>query len=325
MRLARCSIMYWCRLAPQARVELRHWHQHAQALPDHALRHAALTKLQRESLNAEAAAFIALLSRDTGSAVRRIVAFEVLYELLDVLSEGAPLADGMVLHDRLLATLHTTTPPCDSYTAALLDACRMSPSIELREAIRVVCEAQSHNHAPDGRIRAWSEAQGGYGRWWETAAAGIACLSVHALFASPPEHHPGLTQAYMGIDALGSLLDAVRDLPSDLLDGNHNFIAHYASDREMTHRLVQITSDSLIAIRGLPGEEIHRMVLAGLLAYNLSALPGHRDLRRDAGRLLPLVRVGLFAMRLRRAHLPTRRYSRGVLIKRRRIWHRTRR
>lgn len=294
-RLLACSARYWCQLAPQARTELAHWNEHARSLPDAHLRGVALSKLHGEGLNPEGAAFIALLATDRPAAVRGIVAFQILYELLDGLTEGLPFAECLRLHERLRAILQAELPRCDTYTTVLINAARALRTPELALAIQGVCEAQSHNHAPEGQIRAWAERQQTGLFWWETAAAGISSIGVLALLASPPKRHPGLTDAYLRIDALASLLDAVRDRASDELTGNHNFTAHYETEAAMSERLQTLLLDGERAVHGLPNGAIHRMVLAGLLAYNLSAMP------EDLGLRSPLVRLGTLVMRLRRA------------------------
>jgi tetraprenyl-beta-curcumene synthase len=289
-----CSVVYWTRLAPLARRELKAWRSRARAIPDPPLRDAAVGKLAREHLNAEAAAFFANLAEDQPGVVRRIVAFEVIYELLDTLTEGLALEDALRAHDALYEG-------ADPYTALLADTWRPTqPSPVLLATVRRVVEAQSRNHAPDGELQRWAQAQNTGLLWWETAAARISCMGVHALLATPEGSHQATIDGYLQIDALASLLDALRDLPHDLIDGNHNFLAHYAGPSEAADRLVEITRNGARAVQGLPDAGVHRMVLAGLVAYNLSAFPPG-PLATRLMRALPLIRVGVFAMRIRRA------------------------
>jgi tetraprenyl-beta-curcumene synthase len=280
---------YWHRLLPQARRELAYWQSRAERIEDPELRAIALGKLAGEKTNIESAAFFALLAgKDWRRALRRIVAFQLAYELLDGLNEAHPaLEDGLRLHECLVAGIMTA-----DYDGPL--GC----------AIQDVGEAQARNHAGEG-LRAWAEAFAPRLLWWEAAAAGISSLRILAMLCSPIEHHEKVRGAYMEIDALAALLDALVDIPTDRLSGNHNWLDHYTDEQQAADRLGQLVDDADRAIRGLPSPGIHRMLLSGLLAHNLAPLGNHLPLVRLRLETRWLVRFGVRILRAIHGTVPT--------------------
>lgn len=89
--LLRANIRYWSSLAPLVRHELRQWTARAERIPDRSVRELACEKLRTEHFNAEVAATLATLSPEEHRqrVVEAIVAFEVLYDYLDGLTERA--------------------------------------------------------------------------------------------------------------------------------------------------------------------------------------------------------------------------------------------
>jgi tetraprenyl-beta-curcumene synthase len=106
--LVLANVRYWKYVAPQVRQELQRWARRAKMIPDARLREMAVGKLQLEHFNSEVAATLATLA---GKAHRRrtveaIVAFEVLYDYLDGVTEQPrddPLESGGHLYDAFTA------------------------------------------------------------------------------------------------------------------------------------------------------------------------------------------------------------------------------
>lgn len=98
---------YWTTVARRARVQLARWERTARAIPDPALRALATGKLRDEHFNAQVAATLATLAPRVRRArvVEAIVALQVMYDYLDVLSEqpagSEPSIDGRQLLEAL--------------------------------------------------------------------------------------------------------------------------------------------------------------------------------------------------------------------------------
>lgn len=95
---------YWSTVAPLVRAQLARWEQAAQAIPNPELRALALGKLREEHFNAQVAATLGTLAPRSRRArvVDAIVALQVLYDYLDVLSEQP--ATAAPIDERLLFT-----------------------------------------------------------------------------------------------------------------------------------------------------------------------------------------------------------------------------
>jgi tetraprenyl-beta-curcumene synthase len=272
------ATVHWAKLRPIAKREITHWLCRAQAIPDGQLRELAVEKLTGEALNPEGAAFFATLASQR--IVRLIVAFQVVYDYLDAVTEQpeyATLKASMRLHGALLDAVgrqgnHAYYERDDlGYIDTLVDCCRglCASSPVLIRAARRVGEAQTLNHLiPTHGVRPlqrWSEANnpGGY-LWWETAAAGISCLSIHALFAA------GTEQGYWApVCAISALLDSLIDYTQDTGTTNHSFVAHYTG--QAANRFAAIIHDALEQLHGLPHSDRHRVILAGVVGFYLGA------------------------------------------------------
>jgi tetraprenyl-beta-curcumene synthase len=305
--LAKAVSGYWRRMLPLARLEINRWADQATIIDDPGLRQIAVAKIATERQNVESAAFFAVLAGpDWRRIVRRLVAFQLAYELLDGINEQQPaLADGLRIHGALVEAVGG--PPvahnAGDYLQALVDACGAitTSSAALLVATADIGEAQARNHADDG-LKAWAEAHAPQLRWWEAAAAGISSLGVLAMLASPPEHHAPIGRAYVEICALSALLDGLVDLPVDGTS-NRNWLRYYRSQGEASRRLAALAVDAERSIAGLPGAPIHRLILAGLLAHNLVPHTTRQEHAQEIRRLLsrfPYVRAGMLLLRARR-------------------------
>ncbi len=301
---------HWLEIAPSARGELRRWKRYARSTPDPVLRGHALGKLSSEALNPEAAAFFAVLAPRASrrALIRLIVAYQAMYDYLDAVNEppdAAPLRNGLWLHRVLAHTIRPAAVPTDyyahhpqredgGYLETLKDVCsdilRGLPSISavdqtLDDAAKRCGEAQARNHAitVEGRSQLihWSQTQAPHSSgylWWELAAAGISCLAIHALFAAAAT--PATTrreaqrvqEAYFPpICAISALLDSLIDLPHDAGTANHSFAAHYSSGEGAAERYAAIIAAAEERLRGLRCAVRHRIILAGIVGYYLSA------------------------------------------------------
>ncbi len=267
-----------------------------------------MEKLSNERLNPEAAACFAVLAprRSQSRCVRLMVAYQLVYDYLDAVNEQpayTPLADGLHLHRALTDAVAGTTPIAAYYrhhqqhedgwyiptfVHTCRDVLRELPADHLTplliEAADRCGEAQSHNHATAtegyGQLVAWSHAQAsgtGY-LWWELAAGGISCLSIHALFAAAAD--PATTTAearqvdaayFPPICAISALLDSLVDYAADAETTNHSFVAHYDSSTHAAHRFTAIIRDAANHTDGLRHHRRHAIILAGLASFYLSA------------------------------------------------------
>lgn len=308
LALLNAAVLYWLTIYPRARRELGRWRLQAQAIPDLTLREQALMKLTAERLNPEAAAFFAILAprRHRPRLVRLMVAYQLMYDYLDAINEqhGATrLENGFQLHRALTHAIAIADAPIDyyrhhpqrhdgGYLQTLIDTCatelRSLPSTgaimpRLLLAARRCGEAQSRNHAvlSDGtlQLRAWSVAQApdsGY-LWWELSAAGISCLSIHALFAAAAcittlQEAERIDQAYFpSICAISALLDSLIDLPRDRGTTNHSFADHYPSSEHAADRFERIAREAHTLTGELRHHRRHRIILNGIASFYLSA------------------------------------------------------
>jgi tetraprenyl-beta-curcumene synthase len=148
--------------------------------------------------------------------------------------------------------------------------------------VQRVGAAQTLNHQiplhGEQPLRAWSETHTppGY-RWWETAAAGISCLGIHALLAGAAENG-----YWVPVCAISALLDSLIDEPRDTGTNNHSFIAHYQDDAAA--RFSAIVHDARRQLGMQRSPAAHRVILAGIVGFYLGA-PEARlrpDVRRAA-------------------------------------------
>jgi len=309
---------YYVAVAPQVRRELRRWRTRAETIPDATLRREALAKLDGEALNAEAAATFAVLAprRHRKDLIRLVVAFQVMYDYLDAVSEHAvadPLRNGLHLHKALLFAIDPQAAPVDFYaydgagddggylselTAVCREAFGALPAGSivmplLRKACRRCGGGQSRTHAVDvdgvGQLARWA-ARTSRDRtyaWWELAAGAASSLALHALFAAAadPRTEPGVaTQVdaayFPSVCALSTLLDSLVDHDEDERVGSHSFIAYYSHREHATMRLAAIADEAASGTRRLPSGRRHAVIATGVACFYLS---NHTETRRFCG------------------------------------------
>ncbi len=297
------------RVIPRVSSEVDAWRRCALTIPDAPIRHDALSALSTKRFNPEGAALFAVLPRryDT-SLVRLLVAFQVLLDFLDSVSERRvlrPVANGDQLHRALVEALQPGAPISDyyryhpwqddgGYLRALVSTCReccaMLPSyacvqpLVVRGARR--CGVQGLNHDPDplrreARLERWARAEfAGESElsWWELTAAASSTLGIHALLAHAAD--PALAErdvrevdaAYMPwVCAASTMLDSYVDEAIDIVDDGHSYVAHYASPSNAARRICGLVRRSMCEARGLRGGARHTLIVAGMASMYLSA------------------------------------------------------
>jgi len=302
---------YWLTIFPLARRELRRWRARAEAIPNPMLRDIAWRTLAHEGMNAEGAALFATLAplRRRRAATRLLVAFQVMYDYLDALTEQPtpdPLSASRQLHGALFVALGGPTPAGgyfahhpladddDGYLAELTASCRRifvqlpGASVAAPHALRAAsrsAEGQSQSHAAtfttEHELIRWAafETPTGLGlHWWETAAAAESSLVIHALLASAARRSFTATLAarianayWPWITGLNALLDDLIDTAEDAAEGTHSYIARYASPARLAGRLGAFAAAASRAIDRLPLRRRHAVIFAAMTSYYLAA------------------------------------------------------
>jgi len=301
---------YWLTIWPLARHALNGWKELAASIPDAELRRLALATHANEHLNAEGAAIFATLApwRLTPVLVRGLVAYQVLFDYLDTITEQPESSpdDARRLHRALLDALDPTRHgrPTDwysldarrydgGYIAELVEVCRRSvrrlptyaavAPVALRMAERSG-EVQAINHDAAGhradQLQTWARGHPDLRhelQWWELAASASSSLGVHALLALATDRDTTIgraseaEQSYcVSLGALNTLLESLIDLPVDIETGDHSFAAYYASPAAAAVRLRSIAFAARAGAYALPKPERHMVILAGMLGFYLS-------------------------------------------------------
>ncbi|MDO8209658.1 DUF2600 family protein [Conexibacter sp. CPCC 206217] len=341
--LATMLARYWLTVFPLARRALRGWAAAAAAIPDPELRRLAQHTLQNEHLNAEGAAIFATLApwRRTPALVRAVVAYQVLYDYLDTITETpAPRTDdARQLHRALLDALDLEATPSDwyalhpnrddgGYVAALVTACRAALSTlpaydQVRpSALRLAAlsrEVQALNHDAAGdrasKLGRWAQTHPArtHLRWWECAASASSSLGVHVLLGLATDRTTTATRARaaersycVSLGALNTLLESLVDLEEDQRTGDHSFVSYYRTPHETADRLQVIAASTRDDARRLPRADRHVVILAGMVGFYLACPEAWRPHARDtAARTLhaigPPTMTLTRVLRLRRA------------------------
>ncbi|MDW5597494.1 DUF2600 family protein [Conexibacter stalactiti] len=336
---------YWFGIFPLVGGELRRWRQLADAIPEPALRRHAVEKLTEEHVTAEGAAAFAILAprRRRAALVRAVVAFEVMYDYLDGVTEAHPtLANNRSLHRALRAAVDARAPLSEDlyrhhphrddggYLVQLVLACRRGlaaapAAARVTEALVVAteraAEAQSLNHAGRGddhrALAAWARASVGDDqpdlRWFEFAASASSPLGIFALCAAatlertgPAEVAATASAYFPWVAALNYLSESLVDRADDLRTGNHSYVGRYDSERELGARLGEIARRSVRELSALPCSSRHLLLLAGMVALNLTHERARDAGARDAAEAIrtaigPAVEPFLLMLRMRRA------------------------
>jgi tetraprenyl-beta-curcumene synthase len=288
--------------------EVAQWRSIAATIPNAALRRDALRGLACKRANIDGAALFWTLSRvRSPGLLRLLVAYEILADYLDCISERAAangIANGLQLHRALIDAIDPCAAPVDyyqyhlcsndgGYLRTLLDTCRQAcselPSYKtvrpwLLEAARLT-QVLALNHEPDpwrrdAALREWAQAHSPDQRdlaWWERAGGASAWLTVLALLALGAE--PACTEeqahcvyvAYLPwISLVGTLLDSYGDMAEDAGNEDHSYVAHYASLFTFLHRAGVLIQRALHETSGLLHGERHTVIVSCMIAMYLS-------------------------------------------------------
>lgn len=258
---------YWLTIYPNVARELRRWRRQAAAIPDSTLRAQALAALEDKRRHAEgAAAFAVLCPRaQRVHVIRFLVAFQVMYDYLDTVSEDAaadPLLDTLQLHTALTDALlpgvahgpayaRHAHEDDGGYLAGFVDTCRVSCSAlpafgivapTVRSAAGLARQSQGYNHAlptaPSGFlaevVAPWASTEGGAAHgltWWEMIGATGSSLAILVLMAAAG--NPALDRAER--DAIHEVYVPWAGAVLALID---SAVDRARDDAESTHSLV---------------------------------------------------------------------------------------
>jgi tetraprenyl-beta-curcumene synthase len=294
---------------PSVSREVECWRRLAASIPDPGIRADALAALHEKRFNAEGAGlFAALPSRRDRQLLRLLVAYQILLDYLDTVSERPapdPLANGRQLHLALTDALdphgrisdyyrHHPQRGDGGYVRALVqtcrDACLSLPAYGNVRALALQaaasCSVQGLNHDPDpGRrdrgLEHWARRTfppTADVSWWELTAAASSTLAIHALLALAAEPSCARSDAeevgaaYMPwICAASTMLDSYVDQAEDAANDGHNYLAHYPSAPIAERRTRELVRHSLLEARGLRNGSRHALITSGMVAMYLSA------------------------------------------------------
>lgn len=308
--LLRANLRFWRTVAPLARRELSAWHARASLIPDAELRGIALEKLRDEDFNAQVAATLATLapSPQRSRATRAIVAYEVMYDYLDGLTErpsddhlDSKLTLYRALRDAVSteqASPHGYYPSgrgdggylqalCETTRANFFALPRAQAVASTTATTAGLCaESQARVNAVTAGgslsgVAAWAvEQSAGSGLGWREWLAGAVAsvLGVHALIsvASLPSTSASeaktLSEAYLAVSALSTMLDSLVDRQRDDEAGASSWLLRcYDSDSELTCALTRTSRYAAERVSALPHGAHHLMTMTGVVSYYTSA------------------------------------------------------
>lgn len=316
--LIRANLRYWPTIAPLVSKQLDRWEQQARKIKAPDLQALALDKLHGERFNAEVAATLATLvpPKHRHTVVEAIVAYEVMYDYLDGLTERPtpdPITRGHNLYQAFTDAITTNPPPTGDYftsqpnhddgylqqlTNTVTQALRELPStptirhIAMNAAARCA-QAQIRAHATPllgtTQVEQWAagEAERSQLSWQEfLAGAASSVLAVHALIAAAAQEHTTPTQAqtldcaYLSICALSTMLDSLIDHDRDAQAGHAGYIHYYPNHEQLADDLAAAAHRAIHHASRLPDGTHHVMTLVGVAAYYISAPEATSDFAR---------------------------------------------
>jgi tetraprenyl-beta-curcumene synthase len=312
LALARACMrqLVWAR--PRVLREAARWEARASRIADERVRAHALASLrEKRNLSFGAAFFCILPRRRNASLLRLLVAFEAIWDFLDLLSED--LASGGAvscaqLHLALVEALTPDAPASDyyrfhlaeddgGYLRALVETCqaecsrlpsysRIMPLI-LDGVANCSVQAINHEHSTQRRaasLRRWASEAFPEDRttpWFELAAAASAFMP-HALLALASE--PDCTEGraarvcagyFPSVSVAIVMLDSYVDRAEDLARGGHSYLAYYGDERTAVSRLIEIIQTMESEMRELGDRHRHAVIAGCMVAMFLSRDDAH--------------------------------------------------
>jgi tetraprenyl-beta-curcumene synthase len=252
--------------------------------------------------------------------LRLLVAFEVTWDFLDLISED-PESGGTVSCDQLhLALAEALTPGIAAsnyyrfhpsgddggYLDALIETCQTECS-HLPSYSRVMplildgvanCSVQTINHEQmpqqrEASLRRWVSAKFPEDRttpWFELAAAASAFMP-HVLLALASEPSCSEEQAmqvcagyFPSFSLAIVMLDSYVDAAEDLVQGDHSYLAYYGNEQAAVSRLVEIIQTMEARMRGLDDRHRHAVIAGCMVAMFLSKDAAHTPALRGQTR-----------------------------------------
>jgi tetraprenyl-beta-curcumene synthase len=323
--LVLANIRFWPTVAPIVGAQLRRWEKRAHAIDDLVLRALALEKLADERFNSEVAATLATLAprRHREAVVEAIVAYEVMYDYLDGLTEQPtddPLRDGHELYRAFMDAIAPDTEPRGGYYAwhqrqddggyldelvkvvrgalAQLPTAVVISEASGRAAARCA-EAQIRAHAvqrlgtPQLEHWAASEAAGTPLEWQAfLAGAASSVLSVHALIAAAADDRTTADDAaeidtvYLSICTLSTMLDSLVDRERDERAGEAGYVRYYQTQELLACDLISAIRRATQHAARLRSGAHHVMTLVGVVSYYASAPSAGSDFAQPVIRRL---------------------------------------
>jgi tetraprenyl-beta-curcumene synthase len=293
---------------PTVSREIQKWRALAAAIPDQPLRDDALHALDSKRGHTDGAAlFWTLPAHRDIALLRLLVAYEIIYDYLDNVSERSAAQDEQndrQLFKALVDALDPDRTPSDyyryqpwrndgGYLRMLVDACRagcrelptfavVRPFI-VREAAHVPVLAINHQSVAaqrDAALKEWATDASHHEhdlRWYEyTAAASqsVVTFVLLALAADPRATHQlaaATYDAYFPWFAYAvTMLDSYVDQREDELAEAHSYISHYPTPELGISRLCESTEQSARRLLALPHGERHAVILGCMIAMYLS-------------------------------------------------------
>jgi tetraprenyl-beta-curcumene synthase len=286
--------------------EIRGWRARASSIVNPAARRSALASLAEKRGHIDGAALFWILARRRDlRLLQLLVAYNVLCDYLDSLTEEAATERSVRLHRALTDALDPWTPVLDhgalmqdsddgGYLLALVERCRAGcaslPSfIQVQPLVLVEAgRAQAVlplNHISDPAVRdlslrRWAAHTFPLERellWFELTAAASTWLSVQALLAlaATPEcqerEAAATSAAYFPWCSLaGTMLDSYVDQSDDAANGDHSYIAHYPSREVAVDRVRESIRQSAGTLLDLRNGHRHALIFACMIAMYLS-------------------------------------------------------
>jgi tetraprenyl-beta-curcumene synthase len=288
--------------------EVARWRGLAAAIPDETLRHDALRAIDRKRANIDGAALFWVLPRHRNpNLLRLLIAYEILADFLDCISEHSAhvgVANGLCLHSALRDALDPAAPISEYYRchpwthdgeylrrliATCQRMCELLPSFHVTRPFldhaASLTEVLALNHEPDPSYRdtvlsTWANLQFpgqpelAWFEWCGGASAWLTILALLALATDPARgtaEAKGVYDAYLPwVSLAGTMLDSYVDMAEDTTENAHSYIAHYPDQKLATERVIEIVTRSLREVNGLPSGHRHLVIVRCMVAMYLS-------------------------------------------------------
>jgi tetraprenyl-beta-curcumene synthase len=288
--------------------EIHRWYKRAQTIPDATIRADALFALKNKRTHAHGAGLFCILPRQRNeNLLRLLIAYELIWDFLDNLSERSTAAgyiDGHQLHLAIAEAVDPTAKRSDyycdhpnrddgGYLRALVQSCQhrcsLLPSFAVVSEIVLLgarrAQVLALNHHPDPHKRAtllrqWAErehADRSDLSWWELSGAASAPLAILALLALAAEPRLSASEVARVHDAYSpwlsattTMLDSYVDQSEDRAHADHAYVEHYPSPTDAQDAIQRLISHSLTRTRNLARGDRHEIIAAAMIAMYLS-------------------------------------------------------